>query len=61
MSAKPFKNPAARRTSPVVSPAFQEELYKKGEAKTKKKKQKSSKKDKAVPDCASEPCFFTHC
>ena len=50
VSAQPCIYPAARHTGLAVSPAAQEELYKKGEAKTKKKKKKSSKKDKAVPD-----------
>ena len=49
VSSQPFINPAARHTGPVVSPAIQEELYKKGEARTKKKQKKSSK-DKTVPD-----------
>ena len=40
VSAQPFINPAARHTGPVVSPAVQEELYKKGEAKRKKEKAK---------------------
>ena len=49
MSSQPFIIPAAWHTGPVVPPAVQEDLVKKGEAKTKKKKQKSLKKDKSVP------------
>ena len=49
VSSQPFIDPAARHTGLVVPPAVQEDFYK-GEAKTKKKKQKSSKKDKTVPD-----------
>ena len=49
MSSQPFIIPAARHTGPVVPLAVEEDLVKKGEAKTKKKKQKSSKKDQSVP------------
>ena len=48
VSSQPFIIPAARHTGPVVPLAVQEDLVKKGEAKTRKKKQKSSKKDKSV-------------
>ena len=50
ISSRPFINPAARHTGPVVPPAVQETLPKGGESKPIKKAHKSSKSDKAKRD-----------
>ena len=51
VSFQPFINPATRHTGPVVSPADQDSLSKKGgEVKLKERSHKPSKSDKARPD-----------
>ena len=55
LSDKPFINPSARPTGPVVNPAEQDIKLTKTEAKSKKKSHKSSKSEKPKDTVMTDP------